>query len=182
MSGQDHHPHIPHVSFSHPHLQQRSVIQADDSGPIPIDLDDDQQSQPVTLLSLDQARGLRLPTMFTDDPLQSGAAAAVTLTPAEEIARLRQIAEAQQKQLQAANNYANRQQDFLTQQAEQLRESRRQLEASQQSISELTEAFTNMSTQQRPVSRECKKPKKTRFFKKPGFYQGFFQTSGFFKS
>ena len=73
--------------------------------------------------------------MFTDDPLQAGAAAAVTLTPAEEIARLRQIAEAQQKQLQAANNYANRQQDFLTQQAEQLRESRRQLEASQQSIS-----------------------------------------------
>ena len=123
MSGQDHHPHIPHVSFSHPHLQQRSVIQADDSGPIPIDLDDDQQSQPVALLSLDQARGLRLPTMFTDDPLQAGAAAAVTLTPAEEIARLRQIAEAQQKQLQAANGYANRQQDFLTQQAEQLRES-----------------------------------------------------------
>ena len=103
------------------------------------------------------------------------------MTPAEEIARLRQIAEAQQKQLQAAKDYANRQQDFLTQQAEQLRESRRQLEASQQSISELTEAFTNMSTQQRPVSRECKKPKKTRFFKKPGFYQGFFQTRVFSK-
>ena len=164
MSGQDHHPHILHVSFSHPTAQQRSVIQPNDIGPIPIDLDDDQEPQPVSLLSLDQARGLRLPTMFTDDPLQPGAAAAAALSPAEQIARLQEIASAQQKQLQAANEYANRQQDFLTQQAEQLQESRRQLQASQQSVNELTEAFNNMSTtmgqqqQQRPGFTPKKKP------------------------
>ena len=98
MSGQSHHPHIPHNPFSQTPLQHRSVLQQNDPGPIPIDLEDDIPSQPVTLLSIDQSNGLRLPIMDTTVTAEQLAA----MTADQKILHLQNIAEKQHQQLQEA--------------------------------------------------------------------------------
>ena len=135
MSGQSHHPHVPHNPFSQTPLQQRSVLQQNDQGPIPIDFEDSSPSQPVTLLSIDQSNGLRLPTM---DIVTAEQLAAMTAD--QKILHLQQIATKQHQQLQEANAFAARQATFLEEQA-------RQLQQSQDAVSRLTDAFANMSTQ-----------------------------------
>ena len=63
----------------------------------------------------------------------------------ERIQQLQALAEKQQKQMDEANAFANRQ-------ASQLAESQRQLQEAQQSIYNLTTAFQTLSTQPRPLT------------------------------
>ena len=64
-----------------------------------------------------------------------------------------QLAETQQKQMKEANDFAN-------QHAEQLKESQRQLQASQQVVTQLTSAFQALSAQPPPLTASAAPKKK----------------------
>ena len=68
----------------------------------------------------------------------------------EQLQQLREIAEAQQKQLAEQQQQMEKAKEFMDGQTLQLQESKRQLEASQQNVADLTSAFRDLSAQQRP--------------------------------
>ena len=83
--------------------------------------------------------------------------ASPTLQPAmataeQQIQQLRELAEAQQKQLQDQQKQMDDASQFVSLQTQQLQESKRQLEASQQSVAELTNAFRELTSQPRPLT------------------------------
>ena len=130
MSGQDVHPHVQGVPFT-PAPQHPAS---------PIDVDEflDNQifgaaSQRPTLRDIDIANGVvppPFPTLISPQPTME-------LTE-ERFQALQALAESQAKQLEEANAFANRA-------AAQIQEQSRQLQASQQNIQDLTDAFNNLS-------------------------------------
>ena len=71
----------------------------------------------------------------------------------DKLLQLQQLSETQQKHMQEAN-------DFAIRQAEQLQESQRQLQQSQQTVSRLTEAFQALSQQPPPLTLSTAPKKK----------------------
>ena len=137
MNGQDDHPHVPEVPFTPFRPSPAS----------PIDVDDflDQQiygapSQQPTLRDIDVANGVILPTLPPPPPQLTR----MEITE-ERFRALMELSERQAKQLEDANAFAN-------QAASQIREAHRQLQASQQNVTDLTNAFNNLSAQPRPLT------------------------------
>ena len=145
MSGQDVHPHVQGVPFT-PAPQHPAS---------PIDVDEflDNQifgaaSQRPTLRDIDIANGVvppPFPTLISPQPTME-------LTE-ERFQALQALAESQAKQLEEANAFANRA-------AAQIQEQSRQLQASQQNIQDLTDAFNNLSSQPRPLTTTTAPKKK----------------------
>ena len=142
------HPHVPHDPHFETPLQYRSVLYQDNSGPIEIDLDNENSSNQLTLLAIDQRNGLRLPNMEKTVTAEQLAA----MTQDQKILHLQQIAEKQHQQLQEANSFAARQAAFLEEQA-------RQLQQSQDAVTRLTAAFSDMSTSMANNPRTAPKKK-----------------------
>ena len=141
MSGQRHHPHVTDAAFTpqRPHP----------SSPIPIDIDEQVDSlifhspnPQITLRDIDIARGI--PRAPSPPPLRIPAPTMENMTQDEKIAHLTEIAAKQMKMMEEANAFS---QNTLA----QLQESRRQLEASQQSVIDLTSAFQQLSSQPRHI-------------------------------
>ena len=145
MSGQDVHPHVQGIPFT-PAPQHPAS---------PIDIDgvlDDQifgaASQRPTLRDIDIANGVLpppFPTLPTPQPRME-----IT---EERFRALMELSERQAKQLEDANAFAN-------QAAAQIREAHRQLQASQQNVTDLTAAFNNLSAQPRPLTTSSPPKKK----------------------
>ena len=142
------HPHVPHDPHFETPLQYRSVLYQDNSGPIEIDLDNENSSNQLTLLAIDQRNGLRLPNMENTVTAEQLAA----MTQDQKILHLQKIAEKQHQQLQEANSFAARQAAFLEEQA-------RQLQQSQDAVTRLTAAFSDMSTSMANNPRPAPKKK-----------------------
>ena len=134
MNGQSDHPHVPSGAFT----PQRPIPT------LPENVDhfiDQVLSSPP-----------RLPTLLEIDSSSASLTPQPTMSVEDQLRQLRELAEAQQsqilkqqEQMDAANDYANLQ-------TQQLQESRRQLDAAQQSVSELTSAFRELSSQPRPLT------------------------------
>ena len=134
MNGQQDHPHVPSGAFT----PQRPIPTLPDN--VDHFIDQALASPP------------RLPTLREIDSSSVSLPPQPTMSVEEQLRQLRELAEAQQsqilkqqEQMDAANDYANLQ-------TQQLQESRRQLDASQQSVSELTSAFRELSSQPRPLT------------------------------
>ena len=131
-NGQDDHPHVPAFDpsfLSTPARRRyRPSSPADhDEGPNPHFMF--QSNQVLSLLDIDVANGVR---SYPDQPTPATAASASTtaaysMSAEEQLAKMAELNAAQQKQMDAANLFANRQ-------AEQLLDSQRQLQAAQQQI------------------------------------------------
>ena len=158
MSGQDAHPHVPAGTLTPAQRQQRPAS--------PIDIDEELDSrlnftpsQQPTLLDIDVRNGVRAyppPVMdFNNGNNTEAVAAVATMTLDEKVVHLTRLAEAQQKQMEAANNFAARQ-------AEQLQNSQQQLADSQQMLRSLTQAFESLSAQPRvaPAATTAPSPPK----------------------
>ena len=138
MNGQSDHPHVPDGLFT-PH---RPALPA---SPINIDDQVDQlifqsPTRQLTLRDIDIVNGLQPPSLTLAQPLQLP-----TMSIEERFNQLQLLAEKQQKQIEEGNA-------FCQQAATQLQESQRQLEASQQNVTDLTAAFNNLSQQPRPLT------------------------------
>lgn len=147
MSGQNDHPHIQGTPFTP--FQQQATAALDNVEPIQIDIDQS-PSRPISLLDIDVRNGVRaypaIPPALPVMDLGAAAAAGQQLTEMsleEKLLHLTRLAETQQKQMQEANDFANRQ-------AEQLRRS-------QEQVSQLTSAFQQLAAQPRPASSPPKK-------------------------
>ena len=146
MSGQNDHPHIQGTPFTP--FQQQATAALDNVEPIQIDIDQS-PSRPISLLDIDVRNGVRvypaippaLPVM--DLAAAAGAVPLAEMTMEEKVLHLTRLAEAQQKQMQEANDFANRQ-------AEQLR-------ISQDTVQQLTAAFRDMASQPRSSNPPPKK-------------------------
>ena len=115
MSRYDSHLHVPNDPAFFTPRRPRPTSPADAEEGLAFNFNP--PPNPSSLLDPQQLQG---PTMFEPN---SGAAAAA-MTAEEQIARLQQIAAAQQKQIDDANAFAQRQAEFL-------QEYQRQLQASQ---------------------------------------------------
>ena len=142
----NHHLHVPSGSFSpqqRPRYRQNSPF-AEEEGLEPHF--SFESAQVPSLLDIDVRNGVRT---YPAAPVATSVAASAATASAEasimsaqeELARMAELNANQQRQMDAANIFANKQ-------TEQLLESRRQLELAQQQISKLTEAFESLSTQQ----------------------------------
>ena len=143
MSGQEDHPHIPHTPFTP--FQQQTTTASNNISPVSINIDDDSPSRPITLLDIDVHNGVRA---YPQPAMDLGGAAAasqqiVEMSLEEKLVHLTRLAETQQKQMQEANDFANRQ-------AEQLRRS-------QEQVSQLTSAFQALAAQPRSAPSPPKK-------------------------
>ena len=133
MNGQEDHPHIPHHPFTpFQQQQQQSLSSRDDSGPIPIDVDDEITTTATT-------------TVFT--PATTTAAIMPTFE------ELQGLAAAQAEQLKQASDMVNRQQQQMVDaqaafdaQQQQLQESAERMRQQQQTIDQLASAFTTLTT------------------------------------
>ena len=102
-----------------------------------------QSTQVPSLLDIDVRNGVRsYPIVSAAASAAAAATAAVSMSTDEQLARMMELQANQQKQMEAAN-------EFATRQANQLLESQRQLQQAQDHISRLTEAFESLSTSQR---------------------------------
>ena len=138
MNGQNDHPHVPEVPFTPFRPRSASPIDVDDF------LDDQiygAPSQQPTLRDIDVANGVLPPALPPLPPTQQ---ATMELTE-ERFRALMELSERQAKQLEDANAFAN-------QAAAQIREAHRQLEVSQQNVTDLTNAFNTLSAQPRPLT------------------------------
>ena len=143
MSGQRNHPHVPDSLFTPLRPIPTLPLNTDDF------LDQVLASPPgpplrlPTLRELDSNNVVQASlTASAQQPLQQQP----TMSTADErIAALTALAERQQKQIEEGNAFANRA-------AQQLQDSQRQLEASQQAVSDLTRAFNDLAAQPRPLT------------------------------
>ena len=133
MSGQEDHPHVPHHPFTpFQQQQQQSLSSRDDSGPIPIDVDDE------------------IATTATTTSFPSSSTTAATMPTFEE---LQGLAAAQAEQLKQASDMINQQQQQMVDaqaafdaQQQQLQESAERMRQQQQTIDQLASAFTTLTT------------------------------------
>ena len=133
MNGQEDHPHIPQNPFTPFQPQQQSALTSrDDSGPIPIVVDDDT----VTTAAITS--------------IPSSATTAVIMPTFDE---LQGLAAAQAEQLKQASDMINQQQQQMVDaqaafdaQQQQLRESADRMRQQQQTIDQLSSAFTTLTT------------------------------------
>ena len=116
-----------------------------------------QQTRPLTLLDIDVRNGVRSYPQPAMELLGATAAAPTAapipiseMTLEQKLQHFCNLAELQQKQMQEANEFAARQ-------AEQLHASQQQLQESQQTVRNLSNAFQAISTQPRPTSSAPKK-------------------------
>ena len=129
MNGQNDHPHITFIPFTP--LQQQTATAANQSSPIPFDVDD---SQTTTA------------TMPTLEEMQNLAAAQ-----AEQLQRANDMLMQQQQQMADA-------QATFDAQAQQLRDSAEQLRQQQNTINQLSNAFSTLTTATAPATAPRKKP------------------------
>ena len=116
-----------------------------------------QSTQVPSLLDIDVRNGVRvyptLPTATsaatapTTAPTAAAPTATAIMSAEEQMQQMIQLQANQQKQMEAANEFASRQ-------AEQLLESQRQLQQAHEHLSRLTEAFESLSTQQREQQQQ----------------------------
>ena len=111
-----------------------------------------QDNRVPSLLDLDVRRGVRQYPQPAMELLGAAAAAPTAPNIAEmsldqKVIHLTQLAEAQQRQMQAANDFANRQAEQLKSSYDQLQQQQQQLQDSRDTISRLTSAFESLSTQ-----------------------------------
>ena len=133
MSGQDDHPHVQTVPFTPFQQQQQSTPPSrDDSGPIPIDIDDEVATTAVTTSLPSSATTAAI--MPTFDELQGLAAAQ-----AEQLEQASDMIQQQQQQMVDAQAAFDAQQ-------QQLRESADRMRQQQQTIDQLASAFTTLTT------------------------------------
>ena len=154
MSNQDDHPHVTQdPAFLSTPARRRYRPSS------PYDIDDGLESQfnfepsrQLTLLDIDVRNGVR---SYPQPTMDLGAAAmnVAEMTLEQRLQHLTQLAEMQQKQMQEANAFAARQ-------AEQLQQSQHQLEASQQTVRQLSDAFHALSTHPRPAATASAPKKK----------------------
>ena len=111
-----------------------------------------QQTRPLTLLDIDVRNGVRSYPQPAMELLGATAAAPAAapipiseMTLEQKLQHFCNLAELQQKQMQEANEFAARQ-------AEQLHASQQQLQESQQTVRNLSNAFQALSTQPRPTT------------------------------
>ena len=123
-SGQDDHPHIQGDPFTPHPQQQRSPSAQGDINPIPIDIDDEILHPVSTIAS----------TMPTLEEMQNLAAAQ-----AAQLERANEIVQQQQQQMIDAQAAFDAQQ-------RQLEESARQMERQQETINQLSSAFSTLTT------------------------------------
>ena len=130
MSGQEDHPHIqgepftPHPQQNHPHSVQNDI------NPIPIDIDEDTHPSSCVLHSAANTTA-KMPTL---EELQNLAAAQ-----AAQLERANEIVQQQQQQMIDA-------QATFDAQSRQLEESARQMREQQQTINQLSSAFSTLTT------------------------------------
>ena len=152
MSGQNHHPHVPVGVFTPQRPQPAS--------PTPIDADDHSDidsfifhspNPQITLRDIDIRNGIRRAPSPTAQlhfnfppPAQQQQQSTMELTE-ERFRQLQALAEQQAKQLEEGNAFANRM-------VNQLQDSQNQLRDAQRNISDLTDAFNNLSAQPRPLT------------------------------
>ena len=168
MSNSDDHPHVTQdLHFLSTPFRRRyrpSSPFAEEEGLEPPQFDFP-ATRPLTLLDIDVRNGVReypQPIMFQGSDA-AAAAAAPTLPLAEmtleqRLLHLTQLAETQQKQMQAANEFANRQAEQLRASHDQLQQQAQQLRDSQATVDRLSNAFQSLSTQPRQNSAPKKKP------------------------
>ena len=131
MSGQRDHQHVPDGYFT----PYRPIPT------LPANVDD----------FLDRALAAS-PQLPNDIHLASPPPQPAMATAEDQIQQLRLLAEAQQQQIAEQQKQMDDANHFANLQTEQLRESKRQLEASQQSVTELTNAFRDLTAQSRPLT------------------------------
>lgn len=152
MSGQRHHPHVTDANFT----PQRPRP----SSPIPIDIDEQvddyifhSPNPSITLRDIDIHNGVRRspsPTALRQVHLPQVAPQQLQQPPIMELTeerfrQLQALAEQQAKQIEEGNAFASRM-------VNQLQDSQNQLNAAQQNITDLTNAFNNLSAQPRPLT------------------------------
>ena len=154
MSGQRHHPHVSDAAFTPQRPRPGS--------PIPIDIDEQSDldshiffspNPQITLRDIDIHNGIRRepsPTALLQfnlpppPPQQQQQPQIMELTE-ERFRQLQALAEQQAKQIEEGNAFASRM-------VNQLQDSQNQLHTAQQNITDLTNAFNNLSAQPRPLT------------------------------
>ena len=149
-NGQDDHPHVS--SFDPSFLSTPARRRYRPASP----LDEDegpsnhfsfQSTQVPSLLDIYVRNGVRsYPDQATAPTATAAPATADRMSAEEQLAKMAELHLAQQKQMDAANVFANRQ-------AEQLLESQRQLQQAQEHIKKLSDAFESLSTRQQQEPR-----------------------------
>ena len=124
MNGQNDHPHILTVPFTPLHQQDRPDTNLNDISPIPIDVDDNTEAAVTTSTT----------TMPTLEELQNLAAAQ-----SAQLERANEIVQQQQQQMLDA-------QAAFDAQRLQLEEPARQMERQQETINQLSNAFSTLTT------------------------------------
>ena len=152
MSGQRHHPHVTDAAFTPQRPRPGS--------PIPIDIDEQSEvdshiffspNPQITLRDIDIHNGIRRepsPTALLQfnlpPPAPQQHLPTMELTE-ERFRQLQALAEQQAKQIEEGNAFASRM-------VNQLQDSQNQLHAAQQNITDLTNAFNNLSATPRPLT------------------------------
>ena len=150
QNGQEDHPHISSVDpdfLSSParrRYRPASPFQEEEGLPVRFSF---HSTQVPSLLDIDVRNGVRsYPTQPTAAIATTASTTAAIMSADEQLAKMAELHAAQQKQMEAANIFANRQ-------AEQLLDSQRQLQAAQDQIERLTNAFEALSSRQQQEPR-----------------------------
>lgn len=136
------HLHVPDdLSIQSPRRRPRPTSPCHPDEGLEQQFDFETASQPISLRDIDIGNGVRRSPSPTARPLPPPS----TMSAEERIAQLTELAEKQQRRMDEANEFANRQNA-------QLAESQRQLAQAQQTVLNLTNAFQAMSTQPQPLT------------------------------
>ena len=158
MNGQQDHPHVPEGVFTPQRPQPASPISIDEQ------IDSfifDSPNPQITLRDIDINNGIRRsppPTVcqqlqFPSASLQQHQQPPIMELTEERFRQLQALAEQQAKQIEEGNAFASRM-------VNQLQDSQNQLHSAQQNITDLTNAFNNLSAQPRPLTVSAAPKKK----------------------